>query len=71
MSNWEKIKDIDLRKKKSKKKKKLYKARTVNKENSIVIGTINKETTSFKSERILKEANNKIRGWIEGGKKEG
>ena len=70
MSNWEKSKGIDLRKKRSKKKK-LHKVRTVNKENSIVIETVNKETTSFKSERILKEANNKIRGWIEGEKKEG
>ena len=41
----------------------------MNKENCIVIETINKETISFKSEKILKEANNKIRGWIEGGKK--
>ena len=69
ISNWEKNKGINLRKKRSKKKK-LHKAKTVNKENSIVIETINKETISFKSERILKEANNKIKGWIEGGKKE-
>ena len=57
--------------KRSKKKKKLHKVRTINKENSVVIETVNKETTSFKSERILKEANNKIRDWIERGKKEG
>ena len=43
----------------------------MNKENSIVIETVNKETIFFKSERILKEANNKIKVWIEGGKKEG
>src|SRR5437868_3993451 len=50
MSNWEKSKGIDLKGKRSKKKKKLHKARTVNKENSIVKETVNKETASFKSE---------------------
>ena len=70
MSDWEKEKGINLRKKKARKKGK-YRANSSNKENNLATISVNKESESMKGERILKEANIKIRSWIEGGKKEG
>ena len=70
MTDWEKEKGILLKMKKMKTKKQKKKA-TSNKENCTATNLLIKETVNQKKERILKESDHQIQGWIEGSKQEG